>query len=67
MSAHDNPLAALRRLVQRQIEQIDVLQRRVAHLSREARDGKEPVAIVGIGCRFPGGADARGRAGIGGQ
>ncbi|MCX4246643.1 type I polyketide synthase [Paraliomyxa miuraensis] len=36
---------------------IRTLKDRISHLERDASRASEPIAIVGIGCRFPGGAD----------
>ena len=44
----------LRRYLKRAVAELDDAQARLADAERRA---SEPIAIVGIGCRFPGGAD----------
>ncbi len=50
--------ASAERLLKQAAVVIKKLEERVANLEEEKRARSEPIAIIGIGCRFPGGANS---------
>ncbi|MBD2136212.1 SDR family NAD(P)-dependent oxidoreductase [Anabaena sp. FACHB-1237] len=55
MKNQNNPNIDYRNLMQNAIKQIDILQEKLDRLENEK---KEPIAIIGMGCRLPGNANS---------